>query len=126
MAGLKVRSPQARSSPAARAQMRREFALHGVEHLSRGFGLGVDPRPKGSVSIGRIGTAGERQVSDALRSKAAIPVSAHLRSIGIAPAHPPPPAPKRTFPFGRKPRAKESPALSADEARLVRNNRSVS
>jgi hypothetical protein len=34
--------------------------------------------------------------------------------------------PKRTFPFGRKPRAKESPALIANEARLVRNNRSVS
>src|SRR5512133_251820 len=34
--------------------------------------------------------------------------------------------PKRTFPFGRKPRAKERPALIADEARLVRNNRSVS
>jgi hypothetical protein len=28
--------------------------------------------------------------------------------------------PKRTFPFGRKPRAKESPALITDEARLVR------
>src|SRR6478752_8339635 len=35
-----------RSSPAARAQMHREFALHGVEHLSRGSVWGwISPEP---------------------------------------------------------------------------------
>jgi hypothetical protein len=82
--------------------------------------LGVDPREKGSVSIGRIGTAGERQVSDALRSKAAIPVSAICGRSALRPLIRLRRPPKRTFPFGRKPRAKESPALIADEARLVR------